>query len=638
MSRTFLDDIIEKDLAVGGRCHGRKEGERIITRFPPEPNGYLHIGHAKSICLNFGLAKKYGGRCHLRFDDTNPKTESDEYVNSIKNDVKWLGFDWGEHCYFASDYFDQLYEWALHLIREGKAYVCDLSKEEFAAIKGSIFEPGTNSPFRIRSVEENLVLFEKMRNGETPEGKAVLRAKIDMAHPNVHMRDPPLYRIVHASHHNTGDKWKIYPMYDYAHGQEDAIEHITHSICTLEFKSHRDLYFWFLENLPVPAQPIQYEFARLNVTNTVMSKRKLLRLVKEGVADGWDDPRMPTICGMRRRGIRPEALRNFCERIGVTAADSMIDSALLDECAREDLEPVVPRRMAVLQPLKVVIETLPADACVTIEVPNHPAKDMGSRALHLTREIFIEREDFRETTDEEYYRLKPGCQVKLRHGYVIKCEKVIKDEKGDVIQVICSHDAESLTSIPKGLKGVVHWVSAPHSVSAKIALLNPLVLEDSAAPVVAEDGEEEKEEADWMTRLNPDSKIIHAEARLEASMSDSQPGDRFQFERVGYFVHDSRNKGSFIRTVGLKESGLKKEENKTAAARSRKDEQAAQKAAKDALRRIKPEDLFRNEKYSKWDEKGIPTHDAEGNEVSKNASKKLAKEWEAQAKLYDPCA
>lgn len=634
MTRTFIDDIIEKDLAEGGRCHGRKAGERVITRFPPEPNGYLHIGHAKSICLNFGLAKKYGGRCHLRFDDTNPKAESDEYVNAIKNDVKWLGFDWGEHLYFASDYFDQLYEWAIHLIRESKAYVCELSQDEFKAIKGSIHEPGSNSPYRNRTVEENLALFEKMRAGEIAEQKAVLRAKIDMSHPNVHMRDPPLYRIVHASHHNTGDKWKIYPMYDYAHGQEDAIEHITHSICTLEFKSHRDLYFWFLDNLPVPARPEQYEFSRLNVTNTVMSKRKLLKLVKEGIVDGWDDPRMPTVCGIRRRGLRPEAVRNFCEKIGVTTSESLIDSALLDECAREDLEPIVPRRMAVLNPLKVVIETLPENACIEIEAANHPTRDLGSRSLWITREIYVDQDDFREVAGDDYYRLKPDGEVKLRHGFVIKCTSVVKDSKtGKVVELRCSHDPETLTSLPKGVKGVIHWVSATRSIEAKVSLFNPLVIEDEA-PVVVD--EEDADEKDWMQKLNPHSKVTHS-ARLEESLNSSNPGDRFQFERLGYFIHDSRNKGDFLCTVGLKESGLKKEENKAAQARSRKDEQAAQKAAKEALKQVRPEDMFRGQtdKYSKFDDKGVPTHDAEGVELSKNAVKKLVKEYEAQVRLYE---
>jgi glutaminyl-tRNA synthetase len=464
-----------------------------------------------------------------------------------------------------------------------------------------------------------------------------------MAHANVHMRDPALYRIIHASHHNTGDKWKIYPMYDFAHGQEDAIEHITHSICTLEFRSHKELYDWFLDNLPVPARPVQFEFSRLNMTNTVMSKRKLLRLVKEGIVDSWQDPRMPTISGLRRRGIRPEALRNFCERVGVTTAESLIDSALLDECAREDLDPIVARRMVVMRPLKVVITSLAPEFEQELEFPNHPNKpEMGTRKVVFSSEIFIDREDFREVAPPDYFRLKPLGEVKLRNAFVIKCTEILKDAAGEIVELRCIHDPETLTSMPKDRKvqGVIHWVSARHAVDGKVALLNPLVLDSVTAPVVAEENGEEEignaGEEDFLKNLNPESKIEFA-AKMEKALSSSLQGERFQFERVGYFVHDTMKPNHFICTVGLKESGLKKEENKVAAARSRKDEQAALAAAKEALKKIAPEQLFRREtdKYSTFDERGIPTHDAEGKEISKSLSKKLLKEYEAHVKLYN---
>jgi len=642
--KNFIQQIIERDLESG--LH-----KTVVTRFPPEPNGYLHIGHAKSICLNFGLAKKYGGRCHLRFDDTNPLTESTEYVESIKEDVKWLGFHWGEHLYFASDYFDKLYEWAIHLIKNGKAYVDNQSKEEIRKQRGSLTQPGVNSPYRTRSVDENLTEFEKMRAGHYKEGEALLRAKIDMAHPNMNMRDPPLYRVMHNHHHNTGDKWCIYPLYDYAHGQEDAIEHISHSICTLEFDNHRILYDWFIENLPVPSRPRQYEFARLNVTNTVMSKRKLLRLVKDKVVDGWDDPRMPTICGMRRRGVTPAALRDFCDRVGVTQNNSTIDSVLLDECIREDLDPVVFRRFAILDPIKIVIETFTEEP-FNISIPNHPLNaQLGSRELLFSRELFIERDDFRENPPSDYFRLKPDGRCKLRNSFVIKVESVVKDTAGNVVELRCSHDPKSLHTSPKeeGVQGVIQWVSAADCVSASVSLFNPLILEgeEAAAAVAAptvdianHDEDDGPVSDDWMDRLNPNSRITYTNAKLESAFADAKPFDRFQFVRTGYFVVDKKSTSDilmFNRIVGLKESGLKKEESNDN--RSRKEEQARQLAAKEAMKSVKPEDFFKRsgeaEKYSEFDHSGFPTKDAEGKELSKSAIKKLQKELEKHKKLYE---
>ena len=627
--KNFIQAIIEKDLESG-------KHKSVITRFPPEPNGYLHIGHAKSICLNFGLATKYGGRCHLRFDDTNPLTESTEYVESIKEDVKWLGFDWGEHLYFASDYFDQLYEWAIHLIKTGKAYVDNQSKEEIRVQRGSLVEPGSNSPFRERSIEENLVEFERMRAGEYAEGGALLRAKIDMAHPNMNMRDPPLYRVMHQSHHNTGSKWCIYPLYDYAHGQEDAIEKISHSICTLEFDNHRILYDWFLDHLPVPSRPHQYEFARLNVTNTVMSKRKLLRLVKDKVVDGWDDPRMPTICGMRRRGVTPAALRNFCEKVGVTQNNSTIDSALLDECIREDLDPVVPRRFAILDPIKLVIETLPSESIIEIEIPNHPLNpELGTRAVSFSPQLYIDRDDFREQATADYFRLKPQGRCKLRNCFVVKVESVVKNAQGEVVELRCSHEPETLNSNPKddGVSGVIQWVSASSAVSASVSLFNPLILAETESE---QDGTDEEE--DWMNRLNPNSRVTYTNAKLEACMGGAQPFERFQLVRTGYFVVDKKSSSHSLklnRIVPLKESGLKKEESTNEGNRSRKEEQAKQLAAKEALKSVKPEDFFRSAGYAELDPTGFPTKDAQGGELSKNAIKKLQKELEKHRKFYN---
>ena len=457
----FIEQIVEEDLRSG------KWDGRVHTRFPPEPNGYLHIGHAKSICLNFGLAAKYNGLCNLRFDDTNPTKEEDEYVESIKEDVRWLGFDWGDRLYFASDYFEQLYEWALQMIQEGKAYVCDLSAEETRGYRGTLTEPGRNSPYRDRSVQENLELFERMRAGEFPDGQRTLRAKIDMASPNLNMRDPVMYRILHASHHRSGDTWCIYPMYDFTHGQSDSIERITHSICTLEFENHRPLYEWYCDELRI-YKPQQIEFARLNLTYTVMSKRKLLTLVKEGLVRGWDDPRMPTICGLRRRGYTPESIRLFCDRIGVAKFNSTIDMAVLENSLREDLNKRAPRALAVLRPLKVVLENYPADQVEEVEAVNNPEDpDAGKRNLPFSRELYIEQDDFREDPPSKFFRLAPGREVRLRSAYIIKCERVVKDDKGSIVELRCTYDPLSRSGTPQAnrkVKGTLHWVSAPHAL------------------------------------------------------------------------------------------------------------------------------------------------------------------------------
>lgn len=633
-------EVIKRDLAEGGKFANRPAGDRIRTRFPPEPNGYLHIGHAKSICLNFGLANQHDGRCHLRFDDTNPGTEELEYVLSIQEDVKWLGFDWGEHLYFASSYFDTLYEYAIHLIKNGKAYVDSQSPEEMKKTRGNVTTPGTNSPFRERSVEENLALFVEMKDGKYKEGEHVLRAKIDMKSSNMNMRDPPIYRIMHKSHHATGDKWCIYPLYDFAHGQEDAIEGITHSICTLEFELHRELYNWFTENLPVPCKPIQYEFARLNLTNTVMSKRKLLKLVQEKVVSGWDDPRMPTICGMRRRGVRPEALRTFCEKIGVSTNLSTIDVALLEDVIRDDLDSIVERRYVVLDPIKLTITDF--DATEEIDVPNHPVNDMGTRKMKFTGNVYIDREDFREDPPADYRRLKPDGECKLlRAGMVVKVVEVVKE--GDkVVELKCTHSREPEKL--KATKGAVHWVSADHSVDCHVRCYNYLLKQDNqvedtpeATPQPSE--EEEEVEKDFMSQINPNS-IVEYSAKAELSVADAKPFDRFQFERNAFFVVDKDSTPGnivFNRTIALKESGLKKSENKDAAARSRKDEQARQAAEKDAKKKLAPQDMFRSEtdKYSKFDEDGVPTHDAAGEPLSKSGIKKLRKDWDKQKKLFE---
>lgn len=543
----FLEEIIEEDIKSG------KHDGRVLTRFPPEPNGYLHIGHAKSICLNFGLAKRYGGATNLRFDDTNPVKEDVEYVDSIKDDVKWLGFEWANEFY-ASDYFDQLYEWACELIRRGKAYVDDQTQEEIRKGRGTVTVPGTESPFRNRSVEENLDLFQRMKNGEFENGARVLRAKIDMAHPNMFFRDPLLYRIIHTHHHRTGDKWCIYPMYDWAHGQCDSIEKITHSICTLEFDVHRPLYDWFIDNLEIfPSK--QYEFARLNLTYTVMSKRKLLELVKNSYVTGWDDPRMPTISGIRRRGYTAEAIRNFAERIGVAKRDNVIDFSLLEFFVREDLNKRAERRMAVLNPLKVVITNYPENQSEELEAVNNPEDAAaGSRMVPFGREIFIERDDFMEVAPKKYFRLAIGQEVRLRYAYFIKATNVVKDADGNIIEVHATYDPASRGgNSPDGRKvqGTIHWVSAQHAKKAQVRLYDRLFTRS--------DMDNLTEEEDYKDFLNPDSlKVI--EALIEPDLANHAAGKTFQFERIGYFCVDSDSSEQqvvFNRTVTLKDSWAK---------------------------------------------------------------------------------
>ncbi|MFA7383406.1 MAG: glutamine--tRNA ligase/YqeY domain fusion protein [Desulfurivibrionaceae bacterium] len=546
-SQDFIRTIIADDLAAGRH-------ERIITRFPPEPNGYLHIGHAKSICLNFGIAQENAGaRCHLRFDDTNPTKEEQEYVESIKDNVRWLGFDWGEHLYFASDYFEQIYTYAEHLITTGKAYVCDLSAEETRSYRGTLTEPGRNSPFRDRAVAENLDLFRRMRAGEFSDGTRVLRAKIDMASGNMNMRDPVLYRILHASHHRTGDTWCIYPMYDYTHPISDALEGITHSLCTLEFADHRPLYDWTLDNLPAPCHPRQIEFARLNLSYTVVSKRKLRQLVSEGYVAGWDDPRMPTLSGIRRRGYTPAALRSFCDKIGVAKKDSLVDVALLEHCVRDDLNETAIRVMGVLAPLKVVITNYPAGSTETLTAQNHPQKpELGERQVPFGREVYIEREDFMEEPAKKFFRLAPGREVRLRYAYFIKCEKVIKDEiSGEILELHCTYDPATLGgSAPDGrkVKGTIHWVSAAHGVPAEVRLYDRLFTEENP----------DAGEADFKTFVNPQSLMVLKDCLVEPSLAKAQPGSHYQFERQGYFCVDSLDSrdGSpvFNRTVTLRDT------------------------------------------------------------------------------------
>ena len=541
----FLEEIIEESIARGDK--------RVQTRFPPEPNGYLHIGHAKSICLNFGLAKKYGGLCNLRFDDTNPVKEDVEYVDSIKEDVRWLGFEWaGEH--YASDYFDQLYEWAKELIKKGLAYVDDQTQEQIRQTRGTVTVPGTESPWRNRSVEENLDLFERMRAGEFGDGEKVLRAKIDMAHPNMLLRDPIMYRILHSEHHRTGNKWCIYPMYDYAHGESDSIERITHSICTLEFDVHRPLYDWFIEKLGIfPSH--QYEFARLNLTYTMMSKRKLLQLVQEGIVTGWDDPRMPTISALRRRGYTPESIRMFADKVGVAKRDNVIDLGLLEFCVREDLNKRAERRMAVLDPLKVVITNYPEDKQETVECVNNPEDESaGRRGVPFGREIWIERSDFMENPPKKYYRLSPGGEVRLRYAYLIRCDEVIRDAEGRVTELRCTYDPESAggkSSDGRRVKGVIHWVSAAHAVRAEVRLFDRLFTRASL-----DDPEEGKTFLDY---LNPES-LRKVTGYLEPSLAEASVGDKFQFERTGYFCMDrdsAPGRPGFNRTVTLKDSWAK---------------------------------------------------------------------------------
>jgi len=527
----------------------------IVTRFPPEPNGFLHIGHAKSICLNFGLAEQTGGQCHLRFDDTNPAKEEQAYIDAIKEDVHWLGFEWSGPVRFASDYFDQLYAWAQHLIKAGNAYVDDLSPDEIREYRGTLTEPGKPSPYRERSAEENLDLLERMRQGEFAEGGKVLRAKIDMASPNINLRDPILYRIRHATHHQTGDKWHIYPSYDFTHGQSDAIEGITHSVCTLEFEDHRPLYEWFLNNLPVPTKPRQIEFARLNLDYTLTSKRKLKLLVDDGIVDGWDDPRMPTISGMRRRGYTPASIRKFCDMIGVTRADGgLVDIAMLTHAIRSDLEDSAPRAMCVLKPLKVVLTNVPEGFEEIYEVPGHPARDdMPVRQVPLTRELYIDQNDFMEEPPKKFFRLAPGKEVRLRNSYVVRCDEVIKDADGSVVELRCSVDFDTLGKNPEGrkVKGVLHWVSATHGVPMEVRLYDNLF--------TVEQPDRDKD-ADFLEHLNPES-LITCQAIGEPSLAQATPESRFQFERVGYFCADryasTPDKLVFNRTVGLKDTWAK---------------------------------------------------------------------------------
>ncbi len=543
----FLRTIVQEDLKSG-------KHETIVTRFPPEPNGYLHIGHAKSICLNFGLAKEFGGRCHLRFDDTNPVKEDTEYIESIKESVRWLGFSWGSHLYYASEYFEQLYQWAEYLIQQGKAYVDDLTADEIRAYRGTLTEPGKESPWRNRSVEENLDLFRRMRAGEFPDGAKVLRAKIDMASPNMNFRDPVMYRILHATHPHVGDAWRIYPMYDYAHGQSDAIEGITHSICTLEFEGHRPLYEWFLDNLPVPHRPRQYEFARLNLTYAVMSKRKLLQLVKDGDVSGWDDPRMPTIMGIRRRGYTPEAVRSFCETIGVGRSDSWIDMSILEESVRQDLNERAPRVMAVLKPLRLIIENYQDGEAEELTIPYHPQKpELGSRTVPFCGELFIERDDFAEIPPKGFKRMSPGEEIRLRGAYILKCTGVEKDADGTVTAVRCTYDPETRSGLPgsdRKVKGVIHWVSARHALTAEVRLYDRLFTDPNPS------GD------DWKELLNPASVEILADCRLEPSLAAARAEDRFQFERQGYFCADLKDSTEgtpvFNRTVTLRDSWTKK--------------------------------------------------------------------------------
>ena len=533
---------------------GLKNGrhEMIVTRFPPEPNGYLHIGHAKSICLNFGLARDFGGRCHLRFDDTNPAREEEEYAESIKESVHWLGFDWGEHLYYASDYFGRLYEWAEALIGKGAAYVDDLPADEMRALRGTLTEPGTESPYRNRTVAENLDLFRRMRSGEFPEGSRVLRAKIDMASPNMNLRDPAMYRIIHAPHHRTGDAWCIYPMYDFAHGQSDAIEGVTHSICTLEFEAHRPLYDWFIDQLGIH-HPRQIEFARLNLTYTVMSKRKLLQLVQDRDVTGWDDPRMPTLVGLRRRGFTPGSIRNFCDRIGVGRSDSWIEMGLLEECVREDLNERAPRAMAVLRPLKLVVENFPEDIVEEFDAANHPQwPELGSRKIPFCRELYIERDDFMEIPVKGFHRLAPGREVRLRYAFIVLCTGVVKDDSGEIVEVRCTYDPDTRTGGPaagRKVKGTIHWVSARHAKAAEVRLYDRLF----SIPNPAGD--------DWRKFINPESMQVLTACRIEPGLADALPESRYQFERQGYFsvdVKDSRPGAPvFNRTATLRDSWAK---------------------------------------------------------------------------------
>ncbi|MCG8377952.1 MAG: glutamine--tRNA ligase/YqeY domain fusion protein [Proteobacteria bacterium] len=548
----FIRNIINDDLK------NNKNDGRVHTRFPPEPNGYLHIGHAKSICLNFGIADDYqGGLCNLRFDDTNPEKEDVEYTDSIMEDVKWLGFDWEDRLYYASDYFDQLFEFAKQLILDDKAYVDHLSTEEIREYRGTLTEPGKPSPYRERSAEENLQLFEQMRAGEFKEGECLLRAKIDMASPNMNMRDPAIYRIKKVEHHRTGNQWFIYPMYDYTHCISDALEGITHSLCTLEFEDHRPLYDWFLDQLPVPCHPQQIEFARLNLNYTVTSKRKLNELVTEGHVSGWDDPRMPTITGMRRRGYTPEAIRDFCDRIGITKSDTLIDVGVLENCVREDLDKRTRRVLGVLNPLKVIIDNYPEGETELLDAPYHPNDpDMGNRQLPFSKELFIERDDFMEDPPKKFFRLGPGREVRLRYAYFITCNEVIKDDDGNIIELHCTYDPETKGgNAPDGrkVKGTLHWVSAQHSLATEVRLYDRLFNDPKP--------DSSQHDKDWKDFLNPDSIKLIKHARLEPSLQDAEKEELFQFERLGYFCVDRKDncegRPVFNRTVTLRDSWAK---------------------------------------------------------------------------------
>ncbi len=545
----FIKAIIDEDLKSG-------RFKKVHTRFPPEPNGYLHIGHAKSICLNFGLAEEYNGLCNLRFDDTNPLKEDQEYIDSIIEDVRWLGFDWGNRLFFASDYFEKMYEYAVQLIKKGKAYVDDLSAEQIREYRGTLTKPGIESPYRNRTVEENLDLFERMRKGEFGDGEKVLRAKIDMQSGNLNMRDPVMYRIIHASHPRTGNKWCIYPMYDWAHGLEDSIEEISHSICTLEFEDHRPLYDWFLDELGI-FHPRQVEFARLNLNYTVMSKRKLLKLVQEGYVSGWDDPRMPTIAGLRRRGYTPEAIRDFADRIGVAKANSIVDIALLEHCVRDDLNKRAERRMVVLNPLKVIIDNYPDDLTEELDAENNPENpEAGKRKIPFSKTIYVEREDFREEAPRKWFRLAPGKEVRLKHAYYITCNEVIKNAQGEVVELHCSYDPNSRggwTQDGRKVKGTLHWVSAQHAIPVEVRLYEHLFSKEN--PEDVEEGQ------DFTANLNPNSLRVIKNALAEPDLKNANPGDRFQFLRQGYFCADLKDHSAehpvFNRTVTLRDSWAK---------------------------------------------------------------------------------
>ncbi|MES9837437.1 MAG: glutamine--tRNA ligase/YqeY domain fusion protein [Candidatus Thiodiazotropha sp.] len=547
----FIRQIIDQDRQTG------KHDGRVHTRFPPEPNGYLHIGHAKSIVLNFGIAEDYRGLCNLRFDDTNPHKENIEFVESIQDDVHWLGYDWDDRLFYASDYFQQLYDFAVELIENGKAFVCDLDGEEMRAYRGTLTEPGRESPYRTRSVAENLDLFQRMKAGEFEDGARVLRAKIDMASPNMNMRDPTLYRIRHGViHHQTGEAWCIYPMYDYTHPISDALEGITHSLCTLEFEDHRPLYDWVLDNISIPCHPQQIEFSRLNLEYTLVSKRKLTQLVDEGYVEGWDDPRMPTLAGMRRRGYSAASIREFCQRIGVTKADGLVEMGMLENCIREDLDAHAPRRMAVLHPLKVVIENYPEEQSETLKAPNHPKDEsMGVREIEFCRELYIDRADFREQANKKYKRLVSGGEVRLRNAYVIKCEEVMKNNQGEIVELRCSYDPETLGKNPEGRKvrGVIHWVSARHGVKGEVRLYDRLFSRADADRV--------EEGGHFTDNLNPDSLRTLTDCYFEPDLASAGVGEQYQFEREGYFILDSREAAReepvFNRIITLRDSWAK---------------------------------------------------------------------------------